>query len=112
MFRKYINSQFDDSLETVLAVLYMYFVLKNLFWFIDPLKEREDYALLLTWLEVRVELFQEKLHWLISMIRPWTKKSKDEGKVGDHIRKMRAMATAVKAASKMNHMAPFAEDKD
>jgi hypothetical protein len=42
-----------------------------MFCFIEPLKERDDYALLLTW-------YDDKLHWFISKICPWTQKSEDK----------------------------------
>ncbi len=72
--RKYIDSQFDDILETILAIVYVYFVAKNLFWFIEPLKERDDYALLLTWYEVRAEYFWDAIRRLKEMMRhPWNK---------------------------------------
>jgi hypothetical protein len=41
--RKYIDSQYDDILETILAIAYVYFVAKNLFWFVEPWKERDNY---------------------------------------------------------------------
>ncbi|KAL3806563.1 hypothetical protein ACHAXA_011738 [Cyclostephanos tholiformis] len=73
VFRKYIETQYDDIVESILAIIYMYLVAKNLFWFIEPLKEREDYALLLKWYEVRAEYFWDEFRRFISMIRhPWT----------------------------------------
>ena len=78
MLRKYIDSRADDLIESLLAILYIYFVAKNLLWFIEPLKERDDYALLLTWYEDRAEFCSDKLHCFISKIRPWTKKFEDK----------------------------------
>lgn len=106
LFRKYIDSQLDDSVESLLAILYMYCVLKNLLWFIDPLKEREDFALLLTWFEVRVEFFKEKLHWFISMTRPWAKMSEDKeagNKGKHHHRKLFGVVRTLQALSTLDH---------
>jgi hypothetical protein len=106
LLRKYISTEHYNLVESFLAIIYLYYVIKNLFWFVSPLKEREDFSKLLIWFESRAALFKGKLHGHISKIRlRWTKKSKDEGEVGAHIRTVRATATVVKAASKMSHVA-------
>ena len=83
LVRKYIDmdnttadTQFYNLIETILAGLYLYYVIKNLFWFIQPLKEREDYTLLLDWFEERMTFgFQPAAFWerFLSWI-PWKKK--------------------------------------
>ena len=40
-----------------MAIIYLYYVIKNLFWFVSPLKEREDFSKLLIWFESRAALF-------------------------------------------------------
>lgn len=90
LIRKYIDvesttadTQFYNLIETILAGLYLYYVIKNLFWFIQPLKDREDYTLLLDWFEERMTFgFQPAAFWeiFLSWI-PWKKKLvHDEGK--------------------------------
>lgn len=71
-----IDTQFYNFIETILAGLYLYCVIKNLFWFVQPLKEREDYALLLDWFEERIAfvfqpaaILEISLSWI-----PWNKK--------------------------------------
>lgn len=106
LLRKYISAQHYNLVESFLAIIYLYFVIKNLLWFVSPLKEREDFSKLLTWFELKAALYKGKLRGHISKICPrWTKKSKDEGEVGDHTRTMRTMTMAVNAASKMSHKA-------
>ncbi|KAL3781835.1 hypothetical protein ACHAW5_007858 [Stephanodiscus triporus] len=46
-----------NLVESFLAIIYLYYVIKNLFWF-SPLKEREDFSKLLLWFESRAALFQ------------------------------------------------------
>ena len=90
LVRKYIDmdnttvdTQFYNLIETILAGLYLYYVLKNLFWFVQPLKDREDYALLLGWFEERMTfgfrlaaIWEKFLSWI-----PWKKKwVHDDGK--------------------------------
>lgn len=82
LVRKYIDmdnttadTQFYNLIESILAGLYLYYVLKNLLWFIQPSKEREDYALLLDWFEERVTFgFRPAAIWeiFLSWI-PWNK---------------------------------------
>ena len=82
--------QHYNFVESLLAIVYLYFVTRNLFWFIKPLKEREDFALLLDWFEARAELFKGKLRW--------TKMSEDEVNI-----KLSAVVSAAQAASIMGH---------
>ncbi len=98
LLRKYTNMQHYNFVESLLAIVYLYFVIRNLLWFIKPLKEREDSALLLDWFATRAELFKGKLHWFISTISPWTKQSEDKGNI-----KLLASARVAQAASIMGH---------
>lgn len=98
LLRKYINIQHYNFVESLLAIVYLYFVTRNLIWFIEPLKEREDFALLLDWFEARAELFKGKLRWFISTIRPWTKMSEDKVNIV-----LSAVVSAAQAASIMGH---------
>ncbi|KAL7550707.1 hypothetical protein ACHAWF_013945 [Thalassiosira exigua] len=41
--------------EALLGVLYLIFVIRNFIWFIDPLKDREEYTDLLMWFEDKYE---------------------------------------------------------
>jgi hypothetical protein len=68
--------RYYNFLESLLAIVYLFYVAKNLLWFIEPLKEREEYALLLTWYDAKAD----HLHQFISSIRPWNKKPTDRGK--------------------------------
>ncbi len=90
--------QHNNFVESLLAIVYLYFVTRNLFWFIKPLKQREDFALLLDWFEARAELLKGKLRWFISTIRPWTKTSEDEVNI-----KLSAVVRAAQAANIMGH---------
>ena len=82
MLRGIINKKVMNSAESLLGMLYLYFVITNLIWFIKPLKDREEYTLLLVWLEDRSELYKEKLEWVVGKVLPWRKRpepKKEEG---------------------------------
>jgi len=69
MFRGVINRRFMENFESVLGILYLFFVIKNFNWFVAPLKEREEYELLLDWLE-------DTSDWLKEKFLPWRNKNK------------------------------------
>jgi hypothetical protein len=75
-----------------------HYVARNLLRFIEPLKEREDYALLLTWFDVKAE----HLYWVILMICMWNKKQIDGGKPIVSRRKMIHAMRAILVGIKCN----------
>jgi len=62
-----VNKRILQNSESLLGILYLGFVVKNLVWFVAPLKEREEYDLLLVWLE-------DKWDWMKDALIPWRKK--------------------------------------
>eukprot|EP00578_Thalassiosira_sp_NH16_P027767 CAMPEP_0181102506 /NCGR_PEP_ID=MMETSP1071-20121207/14357_1 /TAXON_ID=35127 /ORGANISM="Thalassiosira sp., Strain NH16" /LENGTH=461 /DNA_ID=CAMNT_0023185495 /DNA_START=239 /DNA_END=1621 /DNA_ORIENTATION=+ len=71
MLRNIINEKVIEYTESLFGIMYLYFVLKNLLWFIKPLQDREEYALLWVWFEDKVELYEEKCTWLVEKVFPW-----------------------------------------
>ena len=90
MLRDILNVNFLEYMEIILACLYLYFVVKNLVWFIKPLKERKEFDLFVVWFEDRLEMCEEKWDWFVSKISFWRKrddkkeddKKEDDKKVG------------------------------
>lgn len=85
VLRDILNVNFLEYMEIILACLYLYFVVKNLVWFIKPLKERKEFDLFVVWFEDRLEMCEEKWEWFVSKISFWRKKDdkkEDDKKVG------------------------------
>mmetsp|Transcript_41915 Transcript_41915/g.76637 ORF Transcript_41915/g.76637 Transcript_41915/m.76637 type:complete len:528 (+) Transcript_41915:65-1648(+) len=101
MLRSIINETVLTNVESLLGILYLYFVIKNLIWFIKPLQDREEYTLLLVWLEDRSELYKEKLEWVVGKVLPWRKKPKKEEEEGSPTNKK--WGTAVGAVVRMKN---------
>ena len=84
VLRDILNVNFLEYMEIILACLYLYFVVKNLVWFIKPLKERKEFDLFVVWFEDRLEMCEEKWDWFVSKISFWRKKDdkkEDDGHV-------------------------------
>mmetsp|Transcript_13019 Transcript_13019/g.28110 ORF Transcript_13019/g.28110 Transcript_13019/m.28110 type:complete len:517 (-) Transcript_13019:193-1743(-) len=69
MFRNIINKAALEYAESILGIVYLYFVIKNLLWFIQPLYERDEYANSFIWLENRKKLYKEKFRWVAGKSR-------------------------------------------
>lgn len=99
MLRDILNVNFLEYMEIFFACLYLYFVVKNLVWFITPLKERKEFDLFVIWFEDRLEMCEEKWEWFVSKISFWRKKEddkkEDDKKVGFQ---PAAVAPTIKAA--------------
>ena len=78
MLRNIINEKVIEYTESLFGIMYLYFVLKNLLWFIKPLQDREEYALLWVWFEDKVELYEEKCTWLVEKVFPWRRRQREE----------------------------------
>ena len=78
MLRDNLNVIFLEYMEIFFACLYLYFVVKNLVWFITPLKERKEFDLFVIWFEDRLEMCEEKWEWFVSKISFWRKKEDDK----------------------------------
>ena len=74
MLRTTINGKVMDYMESLFGIIYLYFVLKNLLWFIKPLQDREEYALLWAWFEDKAEWYEEKFQWVVDKMSPWRRK--------------------------------------
>ena len=99
MLRGIINKKVMNSAESLLGMLYLYFVITNLIWFIKPLKDREEYTLLLVWLEDRSELYKEKLEWVVGKVLPWRKRPEPKKEEGSPTNKK--WGTAIGAIARM-----------
>lgn len=80
-----VNEKVLQYTEALLGILYLYAVVKNLIWFIKPLKEREENMLLKVWLEDKIDWVKEKIMRLPRKVIP----------------KKRKFGQAVKAAIRM-----------
>mmetsp|Transcript_11065 Transcript_11065/g.17900 ORF Transcript_11065/g.17900 Transcript_11065/m.17900 type:complete len:139 (+) Transcript_11065:509-925(+) len=69
MFRNIINKAALEYAESILGIVYLYLVIKNLLWFIQPLYERDEYANSFIWLENRKKLYKEKFRWVAGKSR-------------------------------------------
>jgi len=65
MVQDTFNHRVIEYLEYFLGILYLYCVIKALLWFIEPLKEREEWASVIDWIEDTIDPYQEKWKWLI-----------------------------------------------
>lgn len=71
MLRNTINATIIEYTESLLGILYLLAVVKNLIWFIKPLKDREEYSLLITWFDDKKEHLQEQCIWVAGKVFPW-----------------------------------------
>ena len=59
-----------------MACVYLYFVVHNLIWFISPLKDRDEFSLVVVWFEDKVDRYQEKWEKFMNKVKrskllPW-----------------------------------------
>ena len=71
MFRYIMNESLLHYTECLLGMLYLHLVVKNLLWFISPLKDRDEYTNLEMWFEDKVDYVKERLKPIETKIRKW-----------------------------------------
>ena len=59
-----------------MACVYLYFVVRNLIWFISPLKDRDEFSLIVIWFEDTVDRYAEKWERFVNKVKrskvlPW-----------------------------------------
>lgn len=78
MLRDAINETVIEYTEYLLAVAYLYFVVRNFLWFIKPLKNREEWEEVLMWFEDKVDDYKDIWKSLVKKALFWRKKKKPE----------------------------------
>jgi len=68
MFRNKISKTVMAYVEAILGIVYLYWVIRNLLWFIEPLYERDEYFNLFIWFENQKELYKEKFCWVAGKV--------------------------------------------
>ena len=94
LMRNVMNDTFIYYAEVLLGVVYLYLVVKNLTWFISPLKERDEYIALVIWYTGIARKYRRKCDLLVGKLLGWRKPA--EGNAGISVN-----ATAIKAAIRM-----------
>ena len=66
-----------------MACVYLYFVVHNLIWFISPLKDRDEFSLIVVWFEDTVDRYAEKWERFVNKVKrskvlPWNWGKKEE----------------------------------
>jgi len=66
-----------------MACVYLYFVVHNLIWFISPLKDRDEFSLIVVWFEDTVDRYAEKWERFANKVKrskvlPWNWGKKEE----------------------------------
>lgn len=92
IFSNIMNQRLLHWIEVLLGVIYLVFVVNNLLWFVNPLKEREEYELLLEWGEDKLD---DMKNWCIEArdsILPWRRN--EEGSLLTNCVKSTMMAAA------------------
>ena len=104
MLGNFIPKKIMHPMESFLGVLYLYFVVKNLLWFIKPLSERKEYSLLLNWMECKVEEFMSKCwdstSWLNLARRSQNNAKSSSSTTGEERSKIGVMKKGVLAATR------------
>ena len=76
VLREHVNVTLIEYLEVFMACVYLYFVVHNLIWFISPLKDRDEFSLIVVWFEDTVDRYAEKWERFINKVKrskvlPW-----------------------------------------
>lgn len=58
-----VNEHVVKIMENVLAIVYLYLVVKNLIWFIKPLKDRDDFMHIQIWFDSIIDSMKASLNW-------------------------------------------------
>ena len=70
--RNYINIKVMEFTETLLGILYLVAVVRNLLWFLQPIKQREEFAVLQMVWKDWVDVFRDRVSWLVGRgTPPW-----------------------------------------
>ena len=86
LLRSFVSGKLITTLESILAVVYLYAVIRNLIWFIQPLTERDEYTSLVDWIEDELEVYVEfiqkvvdKGKFFVDKVCIWRKKKTRDG---------------------------------
>ena len=55
MLQSFINERVLHLIEVFLGMVYLFAVLSNLYWFLKPLADREEFDAMTKWIDVRVD---------------------------------------------------------
>ena len=55
MLQGFINERMLHLIEVFLGMVYLFAVLSNLYWFLTPLADREEFDAMTKWIDVRVD---------------------------------------------------------
>jgi len=69
--RNIVNKTAMEYTESLLGIVYLVFVTKNLLWFIQPLRDRDEYTEVVAWFEDARDSYKEKLLWAVDRVLPW-----------------------------------------
>lgn len=76
VLRNAINDKVIEITEILLGILYLWLVVKNLIWFIQPLKERDEYASMMIWYENKLDSYDK-------VFKSW-RRNKPEGEKNEN----------------------------
>ncbi|KAL3802681.1 hypothetical protein HJC23_012005 [Cyclotella cryptica] len=102
MLRDVINERLLLYFELLLASIYLYLVVKNLLWFIQPLSKRDEWSVAIDLFEENLESLKEKMtgsETRAAKLRPW---ATSDSKRQESIARLRAV---LKTASTLKKMA-------
>ena len=103
--RNYINIKLMEFTETLLGILYLVAVVRNLLWFLQPIKQREEFALLQMVWKDWVDVFRDRVSWLVGRgTPPWRRQP------GAERRKPMSVGIVLKAFTKARRASQDAAD--
>lgn len=85
MLRYVLSERVVAYMEILLAVVYLYLVVQNLIWFVQPLNERDDYLPLQIWFEGKLDAWKGKLKILCPWFQEWIAAGKKRSKTANPV---------------------------
>lgn len=70
LLRNILNAYVLYCIELTLGIIYTYLVVRNLLWFVKPLTEREEFDLLITFVENKIDEIRHYGVWCLKKLTP------------------------------------------
>ncbi|EJK68930.1 hypothetical protein THAOC_09857 [Thalassiosira oceanica] len=105
LLRNTFNAYVLYYIELILGLSYTYLVVQNLLWFVKPLTEREEFDLLISYVEDKIDEFRQKAFWCVEKLTPSFVKRRRERRLAEEKARRESLFTngfnVARAASKL-----------
>ena len=105
LLRNTFNAHVLYYIELILGLYYTYSVVQNLLWFVKPLTEREEFDLLITFVEDKIDEYRQNVVWCVEKLTPAFVKRRREQRLAEEKAKRESMKKggmgAMRAAAKL-----------